>query len=47
MNKKIVKKAVAIVILAFGYLGASSVMLADPPIPACLPCPDTKSESKI
>ncbi len=40
------KKLVAILVIAFGFLGAGSMIASDLPIPACLPCPDDNSKSK-
>lgn len=39
MNKKMVKKAVAIFILALGFIQTSATLVADAEIPPCLPCP--------
>ena len=39
VKKTLVKKAVAILVLAFGFLGAGSMVAGDLPMPGCLPCP--------
>lgn len=43
MKKTLVKKAVAVLVLAFGFLGAGAIAgpnkPGDLPMPGCLPCP--------
>jgi hypothetical protein len=39
MKKMIVKKVVAVLVLAFGFLGAGAMVAGELPMPGCLPCP--------
>lgn len=43
MKKTLVKKAIAVLVLAFGFLGAGAIAQTgkphDLPMPGCLPCP--------
>jgi hypothetical protein len=39
VKKTLLKKVVSIMVLAFGFLGAGSMIAREIPIPGCLPCP--------